>query len=140
MEDNNELQERINSIKNISYFVVHMASKNNYLHCPDCACRNICDSFLGEWYNTKLIEIGAFSGIAVIIISIAFLHIYFRKQYLLESDNGKLYWLQAASAVSVNSMCIIRAIKSKTGRRWKLNIKKSTALKFCFPQWKKPKP
>lgn len=137
MEDNNELQERINSIKNISYFVYTWHRRIIICTALTALAGIFAIAFLGEWYNTKLIGIGAFSGIAVIIISIAFLHIYFRKQYLLESDNGKTILVTGGfrrfRKFYVHNLCY----KIKNGQALKIKYKKIDNIKILFSAMKK---
>ena len=137
MEDNNELQERINSIKNISYFVYTWHRRIIICTVLTALAGIFAIAFLGEWYNTKLIAIGAFSGVAVIIISIAFLHIYFRKQYFLESDNGKTILVVGGfrrfRKFYVHNSCY----KIKNRQALKIKYKKIDNIKILFSAMKK---
>ena len=90
-EEITELQEHIGSIKNIGYFIYTW--HRTIIICTIIAAivGTLAIAFLGEWYNRKFIELGSILGVAVIIISIALIHIYCRKQYFIECENGVLY-------------------------------------------------
>ena len=89
-EENIELQERITLIKNIGYFVYTWHRRIIICTALTAVVGMFAIAFLGEWYNTKLIALGGFLGVAVIIILIALLHIFYRKQFLIECENGKI--------------------------------------------------
>lgn len=84
-----ELQKRIESLKNISYFVYTWHRGIIICTAIVAVVMMVATAFLGGWYDTKLIIIGVLLGIAVIIISIALFHIYYKKQYYIEYENGK---------------------------------------------------
>ncbi|MDE7306161.1 MAG: hypothetical protein K2N33_02100 [Clostridia bacterium] len=94
-------------------------------------------AFLGEWHNTKLIALGGLLGVAVIIILIALLHIFYRKQYFIECENGKIILVVGGfrrfRKYYVNNSCYI----IKKGQALKIKYKKRDSIKILFSAMKK---
>ena len=139
-EDSAELQKRIDSIGNISYFVYTNFSSTTIIVTAVTACVMMCAiAFLGEWYNTKWIAIGAFFGVAVIIISIILLYNYSKKQYYVECENGKRILVVGGFSHSrkyyVNNFCY--AVKK--GQVIRIRAKKKDTIKILFSQMKRNK-
>lgn len=135
-EENAELQERIKSIKNIGYFVYTWHRRIIFCTAITAVVGMFAIAFLGEWHNTKLIALGAFFGVAAIIISISLLHIYYRKQYLIEY-NGKTILVAGGfrrfRKYYVNNSCY----KIKNGQAVKIKYKKRDSIKILFSEMKK---
>lgn len=96
-------------------------------------------AFLGEWYNTKLIELGAFFGVAVIIILIALLHIFYRKQYFIEYENGKNILVVGGfrrfrKYYFKNSCYMI-----KKGQAYEVTAKKAESIELLFSEMEQEK-
>ena len=136
-EENIELQERIMSIKNIGYFVYTWHRRIIICTALTAIVGMFAIAFLGEWYNTKLIALGGFLGLAVIIISIALLHIFYRKQYFIENENGKTILVVGGfrrfRKYYVNNRCY----KIKKGQAIKIKYKKRDSIKTLFSAMKK---
>ena len=136
-EENIELQERIMSIKNIGYFVYTWHRRIIICTALTAIVGMFAIAFLGEWYNTKLIALGGFLGLAVIIISIALLHIFYRKQYFIENENGKTILVVGGfrrfRKYYVNNRCY----KIKKGQALKIKYKKIDSIKTLFSAMKK---
>lgn len=138
IEINNELKERIKSIKNIGYFIYTSFSSTTII------CTAITTivmlfaiAFLGEWYNTKWIALGAFFGLAVIIISVIVLYNYFKKQYLVELQNGKSILIVGGfrrfRRYYFNNGCYT----IKKGQAHKITPKKRETVKLLFSEIRK---
>ena len=137
-EENAELRERIKSIKNIGYFVYTSFSSTTIICTAVTACvMMLAIAFLGEWYNTKWIELGAFFGVAVIIISIILLYNYGKKQYWVECENGKNILITGGFHRSrkyyVNNCCYV----IKKGQAHKIKYKKRDSIRLLFSEMKK---
>ncbi len=136
-EENIELQERIMSIKNIGYFVYTWHRRIIICTALTAVVGMFAIAFLGEWYNTKLIALGGFLGVAVIIILIALLHIFYRKQFLIECENGKIILViggfRRFRKYYVNNRCY----KIKKGQALKIKYKKIDSIKTLFSAMKK---
>ncbi|MDE6001309.1 MAG: hypothetical protein K2G96_03190, partial [Clostridia bacterium] len=136
-KENIELQERIKSIKNISYFVYTWYRRIIICTALTAVVGMFAIAFLGEWYNTKLIALGGLLGVAVIIISIALLHIFYRKQYFIECENGKIILVVGGfrrfRKYYVNNSCYI----IKKGQALKIKYKKRDSIKILFSAMKK---
>ncbi len=138
-EENIELQERIKSIKNISYFV-YTWHRRIILCTAIAACvMMLATAFLGEWYNAKLMFLGLYFGVAVIIITIALLHIYYRKQYYIEYEDGKRILVvggfQRFRKYYVNNSCYV----VKKGQVLKIEYKKIDSIDLLFSEMGKSK-
>lgn len=135
-EENTELQERIMSIKSISYFVYTWHRRIIICTSLTAVVGIFAIAFLGEWYNTKLIALGGFFGVAIIIISIALLHTFYRKQYFIEY-NGKTILVvggfRCFRKYYVNNSCYI----VKKGQAVKIKYKKRDSFKTLFSAMKK---
>lgn len=136
-EEITELQEHIGSIKNIGYFVYTWHRRIIICTALTAIVGMFAIAFLGEWYNTKLIALGGFLGLAVIIISIALLHIFYRKQYFIENENGKTILVVGGfrrfRKYYVNNRCY----KIKKGQAIKIKYKKRDSIKTLFSAMKK---
>lgn len=133
-EENIELQERIMSIKNIGYFV-YTWHRGIILCTAIAACvMMLATAFLGEWYNAKLMCLGLYFGVAVIIITIALLHIYYRKQYYIEYADGKRILVVGGfhrfRKFYVNSSCYV----VKKGQVLKIEYKKIDSIDLLFSE------
>lgn len=135
-DENAELQERIKSIKNIGYFVYTWHRRIIICTAITAVVMMLAIAFLMEWHYTTIIALGAFFGVAVIIISIALLHIYYRKQYLIEY-NGKTILVAGGfrrfRKYYVNNSCY----KIKNGQAVKIKYKKIDSIKILFSEMKK---
>lgn len=87
-EEDSKLQERIKSIKNISYFVYTWHRGIIIVNSIVAVVLMVATVFLDKWHNTKIIELAALFGVSLIIISITFLHMICKKQYYIEYENG----------------------------------------------------
>lgn len=137
-EENAELRERIKSIKNIGYFIYTSFSSTTIICTAVAACVMMPSiAFLGEWYNTKWIELGAFFGVAVIIISIILLYNYCKKQYIIECENGKNILIAGGfrrfRKYYVNNSCYV----IKKGQAHKIKYKKRDSIRLLFSEMKK---
>lgn len=137
-EENIELQERIKSIKNIGYFAYTNFSSTTIICTAITTCvMMLAIAFLGEWYNTKWIALGAFFGLAVIIISIILLYNYCRIQYFVECENGKNILIVGGfhrfRKYYINNRCYV----IKKGQAQKIKYKKRDNIKLLFSEMKK---
>lgn len=137
-EENTELREHIESIKNIGYFVYTNFSSTTIICTAVTACvMMLAIAFLGKWYDTKWIGLGAFFGLAVIIISTILLYNYCRKQYLVELKSGKNILVAGGfrrfRKYYVNNCCYI----IKKGQAHKIKYKKRDNIKLLFSEMKK---
>jgi len=137
-EESIELQEHIKSIKNIGYFAYTSFSSTTIICTAITACvMMLAIAFLGEWYDTKWIALGAFLGLAVIIISIILLYNYCRKQYFVECENGKNILIVGGfrrfRKYYVNNRCYV----IKKGQAKKIKYKKRDSIRLLFSEMKK---
>lgn len=134
-----ELQERIKPIKNISYFVYtwHLG----IIICTAIAAvvMMLAIAFLGEWYKTKIIILGALFGVAVIIISITFLHMFCKKQYYIEYENGKnilvVGGFRRFRKYYVNNSCYL----IKKGQAFEVTANKAESIDLLFSEMEQEK-
>lgn len=137
-EVNIELQERIKSIKNIGYFAYTSFSCTTIICTAITACvMMLAIALLGEWYDTKWIALGAFFGLAVIIIFIILLYNYCRKQHFVECENGKNILIVGGfrrfRKYYVNNRCYV----IKNGQAQKIKYKKRDSIRLLFSEMKK---
>lgn len=137
-EETIELQERIKSIKNICYFAYTSFSRTTIICTAITACvMMLAIAFLGEWYDTKWIALGAFFGLAVIIIFIILLYNFCRKQYFVECENGKIILIVGGfrrfRKYYVNNRCYV----IKNGQAQKIKYKKRDSIRLLFSEMKK---
>ena len=87
---NEELAKRIKSIKDIGYYI-YTDTSSTTLVCTaiTAGVMMLAIALLGKWYDRKLIAIGAFFGIAAIIISFILFYYFCKKQYYIECKIGK---------------------------------------------------
>ena len=104
IEENTELQERIMSIKNIGYIVYTW--HRGIIICTVIAAgvMMLATAFLEEWYNAKLMFLGLYFGVAVIIITIPLFIFIIANRIILNMKTGKEFWLSAVSIVFANTM------------------------------------
>lgn len=137
-EEITELQEKIKSVKNIGYFVYTSFSSTTIICTAITACvMMLAIAFLGEWHNTKLIALGAFFSLAVIIISIILLYNYCKKQYFVECENGKNILIAGGfrrfRKYYVNNCCYV----IKKGQAQKIKYIKRDSIRLLFSEMKK---
>ena len=137
-EENIESQERLKSIKNIGYFAYTNFSITTIICTAITACvMMLAIAFLGEWYDTKWIALGAFFGLAVIIISIILLYNYCRKQFFIECENGKNILIVGGfrrfRKYYVNNCCYV----INKGQAKKIKYKKRDNIRVLFSEMKK---
>lgn len=136
-EENTELQERIKSIKNISYLIYTWHLTIIVCTVIVACVMMLATAFLGQWYNTKLIFIGSLIGLAVIIISIVMLHMFSKMQFFIECENGKNILIVGGfrrfrKYYVNNSRYII-----KKGQAYKITTKKIDSIKLLFSNMKR---
>ena len=133
-EEITELQEHIGSIKNIGYFIYTW--HRTIIICTIIAAivGTLAIAFLGEWYNRKFIELGSILGVAVIIISIALIHIYCRKQYFIECENGKIILIVGGfrrfHKYYIDNSCYV----IKKGQPLEIKSKERDSIKILFSE------
>lgn len=137
-EENAELREQLKSIKNISYFVYTNFSSTTMICTAVTACvMTLAIAFLGEWHNTKWIALGAFFGLAVIIISIILIYNYCKKQFFIECENGKNILIVGGfrrfRKYYVNNCCYV----VRKGQAHKIKYKKRDSVRLLFSEMKK---
>lgn len=149
-QDNIELNERIESIKNISY-IAYSDSQMKIMICTAiCALFIISAPYLviatseRGWQSTDSMSITFLTiwvpiilGIAVVIISAVLFSIYANKQYIVECENGK-------TILAIGSFRRFRkyyvgkfGYKVQNGMAWKISAKKGDTAKTLFTVMKK---
>lgn len=138
-EEDSELQERIKSIKNISYFVYTW--HRGIIVCTAIAAvvMMLAIAFLGQWYNTKIIELVALFVVSLIIISITFLHMFCKKQYFIEYENGKnilvVGGFRRFRKYYVNNSCYM----VKNGQAYEVTAKKAGSIELLLSEMEQEK-
>lgn len=150
-QNNIELNERIESIKNISYiaysnshikimiytaifalFIISapyiVIATNGYGW--QAACYPMSITFLTVWVPIIL-------GIAVVIISAVLFSIYSNKQYIVECENGKTILAKGSFRRFRKYYVGKFGYKVQNGMAWKISAKKGDTAKTLFSAMKK---
>ncbi|MDE6613977.1 MAG: hypothetical protein K2K24_00555, partial [Clostridia bacterium] len=149
-QNNIEIKERIESIKNICY-VTYTDSTAKIIICTAvCACFLILAPYFMVSFNEKSLQaistispkwleivVPATVSVAAIIISIGLWRIYSNRQYLVELENGKNVLVVCSfrrfRKFYFNNSCYI----VKNGQVEKVKAKKRDNIKMLFSQMKR---